>query len=234
MTASAKTSGFRQKLGYHPALLGLVVLISSAALVYVNFQTKDVITRRADEDLQKSLQQVVPADLYDNELLKDSVVIKSRDVTGQPVSTIFYRARNHGKIVALAFPTTGYGYSGAINMIIGIDTHGTLLGVRIIAHSETPGLGDKIEAGKSKWIFGFKGLSLGNPPESHWAVKKDGGDFDSFTGATITPRAVVAAIRNGLEEFSAHRDEVLKDITKTAAPTETSKPDQAEGKKDGR
>ena len=99
---------------------------------------------------------------------------------------------------------------------MGVDSNGTLLGVRVIAHAETPGLGDKIEAGKSNWIFGFKGKSLNNPPEDKWLVKKDGGVFDSFTGATITPRGVVAGIHHGLEVFAAHRTELLQDSANAA------------------
>lgn len=216
MNASPMVPGYRQRLGYHAVLLGVAVLLTSAALIYVNFHTKDVITLRLEEDLQTSLQQVVPPTLYDNQLLKDTVIIRDKDVSGKPADTLFYRARKHGKVVALAFPAIAYGYSGEIDMIIGVKTDGTLLGVRVIAHSETPGLGDKIEAGKSDWIFGFKGLSLGKPPLAKWLVKKDGGVFDSFSGATITPRGVVAGIRHGLQVFAAHRAELLQDSAKTS------------------
>ena len=209
--ASPMKPALRQRLGYHPILLGVAVLLTSAALIYVNLATKDKIALRMEEDLQASLAQVVPPTLYDNQILKDTVTIQDEDVNGKPASTIFYRARKHGKIVALAFPEVAYGYSGEIDLIMGVDTSGTLLGVRVVAHAETPGLGDKIEAGKSNWIFGFKGRSLTNPSKDKWLVKKDGGVFDSFTGATITPRGVVAGIRHGLEVFAAHRKELLLD-----------------------
>jgi electron transport complex protein RnfG len=211
MSASPMLPALRQRLGYHPILLGAAVLLTSAALIYVNYATKDKIALRMDEDLQASLAQVVPPSLYDNQLLKDTVTIVGKDVSGKPNSTIYYRARKHGKIVALAFPEVAYGYSGEIDMIMGVDSNGTLLGVRIIAHAETPGLGDKIEAGKSNWIFGFTGKSLSNPSEDKWLVKKDGGVFDQFTGATITPRGVVKGIKYGLEQFAAHRAELLQD-----------------------
>jgi len=111
--------------------------------------------------------------------------------------------------VATAFQVTAMGYSGEISIMMGIASDGEILGVRVISHAETPGLGDKIEAAKGDWILGFNGLSLANRTQSQWAVKKDGGEFDQFSGATITPRAVVRAVHNGLEYFNAHRQEIL-------------------------
>ena len=210
MTASPMTPPLRQRLSYQPVLLGVAVLLTSAALIYVNYATKDKIALRMEEDLKASLAQVVPPTMYDNQILKDTVTIQDTDVTGKPGSTLFYRARKHGKIVAFAFPEVAYGYSGEIDLIMGVDTKGTLLGVRVVAHAETPGLGDKIEADKSHWIFGFKGKSLSNPSPDKWLVKKDGGVFDSFTGATITPRGVVKGIKHGLEVFVAHRAQLLQ------------------------
>ncbi len=211
MNASPMTPQLRQRLGYHPVLLGAAVLLTSATLIYVNIATKDKIAVRMEEDLKSSLAQVVPPTMYDNQILKDTVTIKGKDVSGKPNSTIYYRARKHGKIVALAFPEVAYGYSGEIDLIMGVDPNGMLLGVRVIAHAETPGLGDKIDANKSHWIFGFKGKSLTNPSEDKWLVKKDGGVFDQFTGATITPRGVVKGIKYGLQQFAAHRTELLQD-----------------------
>jgi electron transport complex protein RnfG len=93
--------------------------------------------------------------------------------------------------------------------MMGIDSSGTILGVRVLSHSETPGLGDRIEAKKDDWIFSFNKLSLNNTPDAMWAVKKDGGRFDQFSGATITPRAVVKAVKSGLDLFHAHSKEML-------------------------
>ena len=102
------------------------------------------------------------------------------------------------------------GNSGTIKMLIGINYDGTIAGVRVLSHAETPGLGDKIETAKSDWILSFDGKSIGNPAVDQWKVKKDGGIFDQFSGATITPRAVVGATRRTLEYFNAHRDEIFK------------------------
>ena len=108
------------------------------------------------------------------------------------------------------FQTVGRGYGGEMIVLIGVDAKGNLLGARVIRHKETPGLGDKIELAKSKWIRDFEGKSLESPPAEKWAVKKDGGVFDQFAGATITPRAVVKAVKEGMSFYAAHRDEILE------------------------
>jgi electron transport complex protein RnfG len=102
------------------------------------------------------------------------------------------------------------GYSGRIDLLVGIRANGELAGVRITNHRETPGLGDKFEVGKGQWIFSFEGKSLSMPAPEGWAVRKDGGEFDQFVGATITPRAVVRAVRNALLYFQQNRDELLQ------------------------
>jgi electron transport complex protein RnfG len=104
---------------------------------------------------------------------------------------------------------SGNGYAGAVECIMGVDRTGRITGVRVIKHRETPGLGDKIEAVKSRWIFAFEGKYLGDPPAEKWAVKKDGGVFDQFAGATITPRGVVKAVKGGLEFFEQNRAQLL-------------------------
>ncbi|MDD1651077.1 MAG: RnfABCDGE type electron transport complex subunit G, partial [Methylococcaceae bacterium] len=99
---------------------------------------------------------------------------------------------------------------GPITLMMGIDKSGTVLGVRVVAHAETPGLGDKIEREKSPWVLAFDQRSLTNTPPERWRVKKDGGDFDQFAGATITPRAVVRGVEAGLQLFRKHRSEWLE------------------------
>ena len=121
-----------------------------------------------------------------------------------------------GKIVGVAYEITGQGYGGAIVLIMGVDNTGKILGVRVISHHETPGLGDNIEVSKSDWITKFKGLFFGKPPKSQWKVKKDGGYFDQFTGATITPRGVVKAIKRGLQMLMDNRANILGTKIKTS------------------
>jgi len=119
--------------------------------------------------------------------------------------------RNNGTILGFILPAVAPdGYSGNIGMLVGMDTQGNLLGVRVVEHRETPGLGDKVDTQKSDWILQFTGLSLENPDENQWFVRKDGGQFDAFTGATITPRAVVNMIKTTLVNFRDNTDELIK------------------------
>lgn len=192
----------RQRLGYHVALLGGVALLTSAAIGVADHLTRADIAQRRLEDLQITLQQVVPATYYDNDLVRDTVTVN--DEGGRPLTV--YRARRGGQVEAVCYQVSAPGYGNTAMVIaVGIDRAGTLLGARVIGHNETPGLGDKIELSKSDWILSFTGRSLNDPQPDKWAVKKDGGVFDQFTGATITPRAVVKAVKGSLDFFAAHR-----------------------------
>ena len=195
----------KDRLFYPPLLLGLIALATSASLVLANAATRERIALAERRDLQDSLGQVLPPGHADNELLADAVEIAGAD--GKAVTV--YRARKGRNVTGAVFRTSARGYAGEIDVVIGVGTDGRLLGARVVRHQETPGLGDKIEVARSKWILGFDGKSLGDPPAEKWGVKKDGGVFDQFAGATITPRAVVRAVKEGLEFFAAHRAEIL-------------------------
>ena len=190
----------------HAAILGTFCLGFGLVLAITDRITETDIAARALEDRQNSLSQVIPDELHDNNPVTDTVAMTNahgREIT-------IYRARKGGKVTGLAYEIAGTGYAGEIKLMMGIDSEGRLLGVRVLAHKETPGLGDKIEVKKGDWILRFTGLSLGNPPAERWKVKKDGGDFDQFAGATITPRGVVGAIHGGLDFFAAHKLELLE------------------------
>jgi len=195
---------YRKRIGYQAGLLGGFATLAAALLILGNNATHQPIAERQAEDLLESLSQVLPDSIHDNRLLDNAVLIEAY---GKPVTV--YRALKDHRLTGFAFQTTGYGYAGAIQLLLGIDPHGELLGVRVLAHAETPGLGDRIEVAKDDWILGFKGRSLANTPETAWHVRKDGGDFDSFSGATITPRAVVKAVHEGLLLFNAQRDRLV-------------------------
>ena len=200
----------KNKLAYHPILLGGIALIAGAMLVLADAGTRDAIAERQAEDLRASLTQVVPESLHDNNLLKDTVLLHAPlEFSDHETGITFYRARIKGQAIAAAFEVIGMGYSGAIHIMMAVNRDGSILGVRVISHAETPGLGDKIEVAKGDWIKRFSGLSLANRNARQWAVKKDGGEFDQFSGATITPRAVVRAVHNGLEYFNEHKQEIL-------------------------
>ncbi len=196
---------YRKRVPYQSMLLGGFATFAAIFLVSANMATKDDIAERQKEDMLTSLNQVVPATLYDNDLLVNPLIV--RDANDHPLK--IYRGFAESRVSALAWEIVGNGYAGEIRLIMGIDPNGRILGVRVISHAETPGLGDKIETAKDDWIFGFNGLSLGNPPAQRWKVKKDGGEFDAFSGATITPRAVVGAIYDGLDFFRANRGHLL-------------------------
>ncbi|MGD8938745.1 MAG: electron transport complex subunit RsxG [Gammaproteobacteria bacterium] len=212
---------FRQRTAYHAMLLGGMAMITSALIVIGNKQTYADIELRRAEDVKRSLSQVIHPDMYTNDLLGDVVQLHINDET----KTV-HIARSDNKVVAVAFEMVSEGYSGAITVMIGINRKGELLGARVLSHSETPGLGDKIEAEKSNWIFSFDGLSLASPGEAQWKVKKDGGYFDQFTGATITPRAVVKAIKTGLEIFKANQAVLLAETKPPNSETSSEPPDK--------
>ncbi len=200
----------RPKLAYQTGILALFALLASVLLGVTNYSTEGTIQQRLAEDLKKSLEEVVPAALHDNDMLKDTLNIPSAEYNIGTDQTTVYLAKKSGKIAAVCFRFTAPdGYSGAINMIMGIDRDGNILGVRVLNHKETPGLGDKIEVAKSDWILKFAGRSLNNLTPAQWAVKKDGGEFDQFAGATITPRKSVQAIYRGLQLFKAHQAQLI-------------------------
>jgi electron transport complex protein RnfG len=204
-----KLDELRAKLAYQALLLGSVALLTSGALAVASRTTDADIQAAAMRDLKQSLAQVLPGQ-YDNDLLQDTVMVATPD--GE---VTVYRARRAGQVEAVVFQTVGHGYAGAIVCVMGVSREGELLGVRVLKHKETPGLGDKIEPAKSPWIFAFDGKSLGAPPVDKWAVKKDGGVFDQFSGATITPRGVVRAVKNGLELFAREKPRMLGEMKGT-------------------
>ncbi len=200
----------KTRVSYQTLLLAGFALAASALLGIGDWSTRDAIELRRQENLKASLAQVIPDELYDNDLVKSTVIVPTYSLSNMQ-EILIYQARKQGCTTAVAFRLTAPdGYSGNIDMIIGIGRNGDILGVRVIAHAETPGLGDKIEIAKSDWILSFNGRSLENPTVEQWAVKKDGGEFDQFSGATITPRAVVNAVRRGLLFFDKHRSEIVE------------------------
>jgi len=198
-----KLEELRSKLSYQGILLGGVALLTSAALAFASRATEADIKAAEAADLKQSLAQVLPGE-YENDLLKDTVTL-----SGKKGEVLVYRGRRAGKVEAVVYRVIGNGYAGNIVCVMGVSREGKILGVRVISHKETPGLGDKIEPAKAKWIFDFDGKFLGDPPADKWAVKKDGGVFDQFAGATITPRGVVNAVKGGLEFFDANKTQLL-------------------------
>ena len=215
---------YRGQISYQAGMLaGLCCMIS--IIMYMGYHsTFQDINLRMNEDRQALLQQVLPADLYDNHPVDETFLLTDTDFQADPI--VIYPARHNGNLVAIAFQTVAKGYSGDIQLMIGVTINGELLGVRVISHSETPGLGDKIELAKDQWITHFSGHSLTNTSETQWHVKKDGGEFDQFTGATITPRAVVKSVYESLQFFQRHHNELANSASQPLA--NQSAPSQSE------
>ncbi|MCV6596973.1 MAG: electron transport complex subunit RsxG [Mangrovicoccus sp.] len=205
---TSKGLNLREMTATHGVLLALFSLATALILSLVNDLTKGPIAERTAEDLVASLGQVIPAEIHDNDLTLAALEIAPSAEGSDPVTV--YRAKQGSAVTGLAFESVGFGYAGRIQVLLGVDPEGTLYGVRVLSHAETPGLGDKIEVAKDDWILGFTGLSLDNTALERWAVKKDGGDFDQFSGATITPRAVVNAVRDGLQFYAENQDSMLE------------------------
>lgn len=196
-------------------MLGLFAIAGTAVVAFTFDNARVLIAENERLALLEKLNTLVPDTLYDNALLNDTIEVTSRTGLGTDKPVTVYRARRDGKPVAAIFTPViaPDGYNGAIKLLVAIRSDGTLSGVRVTAHRETPGLGDPIEETRSDWILNFTGRSLSNPKADKWKVKRDGGMFDQFTGATITPRAVVKAVYNCLNYFTANKDKVFANPT---------------------
>lgn len=198
-------------------LLFLFAAIGTGMVAFTFDNTHERIAENEREVLLRNLHVLVPPERHDNDLFADTIEVTDPDLLGTPRPVTVYRARKDGKpVAAILAPVAPDGYNGEIRLLVAIETDGRLAGVRVTGHRETPGLGDGIDAARSDWILGFNGRSLGDPGEKGWAVKKDGGVFDQFTGATITPRAVVKAVKKALIYFDRHRQTLFAEAQDTA------------------
>lgn len=200
--------------------LALFAAVAAAALGAMQALTAAPIAHARAQRLLQALTEVLPGVVYDNSLVSDRI---ERETSTLGKITV-YRARNDGRPAAAVLKvTTPDGYSGDIELLVGIRSNGhgkgRISGVRVIAHRETPGLGDRIELRHGNWIRSFDDRSLDDPPAAGWAVRKDGGSFDQFTGATITPRAVVAAVRRSLEYFTSQGETLFADAAQDTTQT---------------
>ena len=194
------------------ALLFLFAIATAGILAATYTNTKDTIMAAERKATQAALHEIVPIDRIDNDLVEDTLEIPKAALETLGLSdednqkhTVAV-AKKNGRIIAVIVPATAPdGYSGDIKMLVGVNRDGSITGVRVLAHKETPGLGDKVDLKRSDWILSFNQKSLSNPPPAQWKVNKDGGEFDQFTGATITPRAVVKQVYKALKFVQDHR-----------------------------
>jgi electron transport complex protein RnfG len=196
------------KASFHTAINLLVfALIGTSILAFTYTLTHGRIEQSVEAEKFKLISQIVPQTLFDNDIIKDTLSIKPDALLGTENPTLVYRARLKNQPSVLVIESVAPdGYSGKINLLVAIKANGELTGVRVVAHKETPGLGDYIEIARSNWIKGFDGKSLVEYNDADWKVKKDGGKFDYMAGATITPRAVIKATHKTLQYFEQHRD----------------------------
>ncbi|PJI50871.1 MAG: electron transport complex subunit RsxG [Pseudomonas sp.] len=195
-------------------VLGLLAVVAAGVVATVHQFTAQRIDTAQREARGRTLLELLPKGSYDNHPLESEVSAFDPKLLGRNEPAPAYIARLQGQTTAVVLqPVARDGYGGSIHLLVGVTAQGRLLGVRVVAHHETPGQGDRIELGKSDWLHGFDGRSLSDPAEAGWKVKKDGGRFDQFVGATVTPRAVVKATHLALQYFDAHKTELLAPAT---------------------
>lgn len=178
----------------HGITLALFAAGATGTTAIINEMTKSTIDSQSARQQMALFDQVVPQESYNNDLLKSCYVVTA-PALGKGSHKLYIARKDDAPVAVVMEATAPDGYSGAIQLLVGADFKGTVLGTRVTGHKETPGLGDKIELRHGDWITRFAGKIIHGADDSHWAVKKDGGDFDQFTGATITPRAVVNAVK---------------------------------------
>ncbi len=220
--ATENTPSLASSVRQNALLLGIFALACTLFIALTYISTDDQIEQRIREARLRALLEIVPNDKHDNDLLQDTIEIFDPELGHRKPRQLFL-ARLDDRPETLIYPATARdGYSGDIDYIVGINLRDeTIAGVRVLSHKETPGLGDKVDLRKSQWILGFNGKSLANPRPEKWLVKKDGGEFDSFTGATITPRALVNSVASVLRYHRTHSNALLQKLENNGQASES-------------
>lgn len=187
---------------------------SAAVLLYVIYQfAQPAMLAHQQQTLLLQLNSLIPAENYNNKLAEDKLILNIPALSAKKPVMVYRARKDQQPVASLLTVTAPNGYSGDIHLLVAIWANNRLAGVRVLAHKETPGLGDYIEAERDEWIHQFIDKSYQNTPASRWKVKKDGGDFTYRTGATITPRAIVATVEKTLAWVSQHSDEVYAPLS---------------------
>ena len=190
--------------------LCLFAVVGTSFVAVTEYNTRQAIAENERRVLLRNLHALLPAEKLDNDIVSDTRLIMASPLLGTVNKSPVYRARLRSEPVAVVFNSIApNGYSGKIHLLVGVYFDGSVAGVRAIKHAETPGLGDAIEIQKSPWVLDFDGKSLDNLVGARWSVERDGGDFDQFTGATITPRAVVQAVKKTLLYYENNADNLF-------------------------
>lgn len=191
-------------------ILAAFALVATGLLMFTQYLTADRIAAQQRNELMRTLSELIPSESYNNDLYGDCTEVTEPKVLGSKLAQPVYRARMNGQPVAVAVRTTAPdGYSGDIHLLVAIALNGSVLGVRVLEHRETPGLGDKIDVRRSNWILSFTNERVRGADDSRWQVRRDGGAFDQFSGATITPRAVINAIQRTVVWATEHQQSLF-------------------------
>lgn len=215
-----------KSIGKNSLILATFAFATAGVLGLTFAQTKDKIAQQEKAAAEKALFELVPPATHDNNLLETTWTIPAAQLAelGLREPAKINIAFKNNKTVALLFPSVAHdGYNGDIKLLVAVWADGSLAGVRTLSHKETPGLGDKVDIKKSNWILGFNGLSLTNPDLTLWKVKKDGGRFDQFTGATITPRATVKQVKASLEFFQQYHTTIIAETLASLKQTQINR-----------
>lgn len=191
--------------------LAAIGAICAAMVASTYTLTSDRIVANERAWLAKRLEPALGDVSYDGGATDSMLLIPAPHQLPGSDDAVIYRVYSRGRPAAALFAITARdGYAGAIRILVGIEYDGAVTGVRILQHRETPGLGDRIVSTRSDWVFQFDGRSLGDPGIDQWQIKRDGGQFDQLSGASVTPRAVLRAVRETLVYFDDHRDEIFR------------------------
>ena len=201
-------------------LLGLFAALTTALIAWTYLSTKDAIVEAQRVAEAKQLLQIFPANSHDNSLVDDNFTVsRGQSLLKVREDRLGYRVRKNGETIGVILPATAHdGYSGDIRLLVGVRADLSVAGVRVVTHRETPGLGDAIDLNKSDWILSFNDRSLTKPAATQWKVRKDDGVFDQFTGATITPRAVITATRRALEYVELNKKALFISVSQHHTP----------------
>ncbi len=190
--------------------LAVIAAICTALVAVTYTATADRIEANEQAWLERSLQPALSGLFFDSNVTESIITIPPpHDLPGSEAATVYRVYAEDAPVAALFVVSARDGYAGPIRLLIGVEVDGTITGVHVLEHRETPGLGDRVESGKSDWVKQFDGRSLVDPAPAGWTIKRDGGQFDQLTGASVTPRAIVKAIRDTLLYFDANREVVF-------------------------
>ncbi len=210
-----------QAISRNSLLLGVFAVVTTGVIAATFLGTKDRIAEQIRAARASALLEIVPDDRHNNAMLDTTFAIDDSEFLNLDEEQQVFVAMQNDMPVAFVFPAIAPdGYSGAIELLVGVNVDGSIAGARVVQHEETPGLGDKVDLKKSDWILDFDDRSLGDPEPAQWKVKKDKGVFDQFTGATITPRAVTGAVYKTLQYYRKHNEGLLAQAQAAATASE--------------